>query len=206
MPLTSIDPDEIAAFQTLRAIIEQSKLLQYLDKKDPSAECQRVVCINEALIEQHYPGLDPLSGRLPGIDAFIYVYDGITSHELRRPAARGDVRQYLGEIGFRHLLLELDTACRIHRFCCDNVRTTGFVTEPLTKKTLIDARRDAFLIHAQAREVFQQIANKIQVEIESSNLETPAVYRHAYQFSCDMTQALEPLARIGKQVRMSESA
>lgn len=208
MPLTEIAPEEVAAFQVLSAIIGQSKLLQHLNKKESSAQSQRFVCINEALVGEHYPGLDPLAGQLPGIDAFIYVYDGITppGSPGRRTISRGDVKQYLGEIGFRQLLLELDSACKIHRFCCDNLHAARFVTEPLTKKSLVDARRHAFLIHARAREVFQQIANKLRVEIEASDLETPPVYRDAYQFSCAMTQALEPLARIGKQVRMSESA
>jgi hypothetical protein len=202
MPLTTLAPEEVAAFQALRAIIEQSKLLQYLDKKDG----ERFVCINEALVEQNYPGLDPLSGRMPGIDAFIYVYDGITSHELRRKSTPGDVRQFLGEIGFRQLLLELDKACKIHRYCCERVRSSAYVTEPITKKYLYDARREALLIHARAREVFQQIAHKIHLEMVATDLETPPVYRDAYQFSCEMKQALEPLARIGKQIRMFASA
>jgi hypothetical protein len=206
MPLTTLATEEVAAFHALRTIIEQSKLLQYLDKKELSSHGERFVCINEALVEQNYPGLDPLSGRMPGIDAFIYVYDGITSHELRRATTPGDVRQYLGEIGFRQLLLELDKACKIHRFCCEHVRSSAYISEPITKKYLYDARRDALLIHARAREVFQQIANKIRLEMEAGNLETPPVYRDAYQFSCEMKQALEPLARIGKQIRMFASA
>ncbi|MGH2551608.1 MAG: hypothetical protein ACRDHN_19655, partial [Thermomicrobiales bacterium] len=133
-PLPAISIDEVNAFQALRVILGQSRLLQYLDKKDITSLSERVVSINENILAQHYPGIDPLSGRLPGIDAFIYVYDGITHHDLRRPSTRGDVRQYLGEIGFREMLLELDRACHIHRYCCEHARFDGYRLEPITNK------------------------------------------------------------------------
>jgi len=206
VPLGTIAAEEVAAFAALRAIIEQSKLLQYLDRKEPTAHGdERLVSINEALIEQHYPGVDPLTGRLPGMDAFIYVYDGITSHQLRRPATPGDVRQYLGEVGFRQLLLELDKSCKIHRYCCEHLPSAATAIEPITNSHLAEARRRSLLIHARGREFFQQIANKLRAEMDASDLETPPVYRDAYQFACDMKHALEPLARIAKQVRTTDS-
>ena len=204
--LPSIPPEEMSAFQGIRHIIEQSKLLPYLDKRELTSTGERVICISEDLVNQLFPGTDPLTGNLPAIDAFIYVYDGIIGHESHRARTKGDLRQFLGEVGFRQMLLELDKACRIHEFCCANVRRNGINIEPITKKNVIDARRDAFSIHARAKEVFQQIAMKIKHEMDAADFETPPVYHDAYQFACDMRLALEPLARIGKQIRVSNIA
>lgn len=199
VPLAVLPCEEIAAFQRLRALIEPGKLLPYLDKREASGA--RVATIDESVIAQHYPGVDPLTGRLPGIDAFIYVYDGITGHERTMPRTRGDLRQFLGEIGFRALLLELDRGCKIHRYCCDHLSPGKILIEPLTRKTTFEARKEAFAIHARAKEVFQQIAHKINDEMGATPDEPLQVYKEAFQFARDMRTALEPLALMARQVR-----
>ena len=73
---------------------------------------------------------------------------------------------------------------------------------PWRGRPTAEARRDAFAIPALAREVFQQIARRIRGEVEA---DTPTVYRAAYRFACDVRQALEPLSRMGKQVRVHET-
>src|SRR5438309_1371481 len=75
LPLAAIPGDEIAAFQMLADILAQSRLLQFLDKKQQTPAGERFLCVNEDLISQQYPRVDPLSGGLSRIDAFIYVYD-----------------------------------------------------------------------------------------------------------------------------------
>jgi hypothetical protein len=200
-PLASLPREEIAAFQKLRELIEPGKLLPYLDKREKTAQGERIVCINEELVGQHFPGVDPLNGRLPGIDAFIYVYDGITGHDRAAPKNRGDLRQFLGEVGFRQLLLELDKACKIHRFCADHLSPDRIVIEPLTKKPAIDARKAGFAIPARAKEVFQQFAKTISDEMAATAAQPPQVYQDAFQFARAMSVALEPLAMMGKQIR-----
>jgi hypothetical protein len=202
-PLAAVPPDEVAAFQRLREIIEQSKLLQFLDKRQQTEKGERCVCVNEVLVSQQYPGLDPLAGSLTKIDAFIYVYDGMTGSQIPRPSAKGDLRQYLGEVGFRQMLLALQKGCEIHRFCTDHLRSDSVVIEPMTKKHTIDARKEAFAMHARAKEVFQQIAQKINDEIAASDADTPQVYQDAFQFAREMKAALEPLAAMGRQIRAS---
>ncbi len=197
LPLATIPAEEIAAFGRLREILAESRLLQFLDKK----QGERFLCVDEDLISQHYPGLDPLAGGLSPIDAFIYVYDGITAAERPRPRGKGDLRQFLGEVGFRQMLLALDRACKIHRFCAEHLRPDVVFIEPITQKPTIEARKEALGNHARAREVFQIIARNIQDEMAATDCDTPQVYRDAYQFACAMREALEPLARIAKQVR-----
>jgi hypothetical protein len=161
------------------------------------------LCVNEALVSQQYPGQDPLTGSLTRIDAFIYVYDGMTGPGFTQTRSRGDIRQYLGEVGFRQMLLELQRACRVHRFCAENLRSDRIVMEPISKKPTAEARIEAFAMHARAKEVFLQIAQKINAEIDASDTDAPQVYKDAFEFSREMTAALEPLATMGRQVRAS---
>jgi hypothetical protein len=203
-PLTAIPSDEIAAFQRLREILEQSRLLQFLDKRTQTESGERFVCIDETLINQLYPGQDPLAGCLTKIDAFIYVYDGITHLHTPRAKTRGDLRQYLSEVGFRQMLLELQQGCMIHRFCSNNLRTDLLAIDPLTNKPTIEARKDAFAMHARAKEVFKQIGQKINNEIEASDSDTPQVFKDALDFAREMKAALEPLATMGRRIRGRE--
>jgi hypothetical protein len=200
-PLAAIPLDEMAAMQRLREIIDQSKLLQFLDKRQQTEKGERFVCVDETLIKQQYPGQDPLTGCLTKIDAFIYVYDAITGPQIPRVKSRGDLRQYLGEVGFRQMLLELQKGCEIHRFCSENLRDDWVVIEPISKKPSIEARKEAFAMHARAKEVFQQIGQKIKAEMASSDADTPQVYKDAFQFACEMKAALEPLAAMGRRIR-----
>jgi hypothetical protein len=206
MPLASIPAEEIAAFQALRVLFEQNKLMPYLSTKEQTPQGERVVCINEDLLNQEYPRLNPLTDPLPGIDAFIYVYEGISGHDSHKRGAKGDPRLFLGELGFRELLLELAKACDIHRFCCGHLHREVVIVEPITQKPTADARRDAFAFSGRAKAVFQQIASRLRREMIALGNEPPQAYSDAYQFTCDIQHVLEPLARIGKQVRVSENA
>jgi hypothetical protein len=196
-PLAAIPVHEISAFDAVHAHLQQSKLLPLL------STTHTIVCITDELIRQHYPGIDPLAGGMAPIDAFIYVYEGMTEHERRRAWAKGDVSQFLGETGFRELLVELTRACRIHHFCSLNLRGDTVVTEPITKKPTIEARKEAFAVTARARVAFQQMAGKIEKEIAATGDDTPPVYRDAHQFARAMQNDLAPLASIGKQLRAS---
>jgi len=200
-PLAAIPFEEMAAMQRLREIIDQSKLLQFLNQRHQTEKGERFVCVDERLISQQYPGQDPLAGCLTKIDAFIYVYDGITGPQVPTVKSRGDLRQYLGEVGFRHMLLELEKGCKIHRLCSENLRDDWVVIEPISQKPTIEARKEAFAMHARAKEVFQQIAQRISSEIASSDADTPHVYKDAFQFACEMKAALEPLAAMGRRIR-----
>jgi hypothetical protein len=203
LPLARIPHEEIVAFRTLRDILAPSRLLPYLDKKVSTRTGERFVCVNEDLVSLQYPGVDPLAGSLARIDAFIYVYEGITDAD--RPGARtkGDFRQFLGEGGFRQLLVELDRACKIHQFCTEHLHAARVILEPLTGKPTREARKEAFRLHARAKEVFLLIARKLQEEIAATEEDAPAVYRDAYQFACDMKTTLEPLARMGKEIKLT---
>jgi hypothetical protein len=199
--LTSVLSEEIAGFQALSKLFEQSKLMPCLAEKEFTDQGERIVSISEEVLGQHYPGLNPLCDRLPGLDAFIYVYDGITGHGSRKASVKGDVRPFLGERGFRELLIELASACSIHRFCWEHVNPNQVIVEPITKKPTSEARRDAFAILARAKAVFQQIASRLRSEMSALGSEPPQAYRDAYQFTCEIQQTLEPLVRMGKQVR-----
>ena len=201
LPLVFVPHDENAAFQALRTLLAQSKLLPSLDHNQNTARGERFVCINEDLLAQLYPGLSPFTHRLPSIDAFIYVYEGISDRDIVTKRDRGDLRPFLGEVGFRQLLRELERACKIHRFCIDNLRADRIVIEPITGKPTIEARKEAFGIPARGKEVFQQITLKISGEIEGTGADLPPVFSDARDFSHEMKMVLEPLARISKQVR-----
>jgi hypothetical protein len=204
-PLAFMAREELAAFRRLREIIGPSKLLPYLDQKQLTPQGERPVYIDEALLARHYPGLDLLTGSLPGIDAFIYVYDGITGQEVQGTKTRGDLRHLLDQVGFRDMLLGLARACRIHQFCGDNVHGKRVVTEPLTRKPVSEARKEALAMPRQAKEVFRQIADRLAAELATAPDDAPQVIRDAKDFAHAMHEALEPLARIGKQLRSATS-
>jgi hypothetical protein len=203
LPLVSIPPEEAAAFQALRQILGGGKLFAYLDKKEMTDHGERAVCINENLLAQVYPGLNPLTDSLPPFDSFIYVYEGVSGRDGILSANRGDLRQYLGELGFRQLLLELSRSCQIHQFCASHLRPNLVVIEPITGKATIEARRDALAIQARAREVFHQIAERIGAEIATSDADAPPVIAAAHRFACEMAAILSPLAWAGKRMRTS---
>src|SRR4051812_45932148 len=69
-PLTAIPPDEARAFDALRALLAPSRLLTYLDRRGSVGAGARLVSIDEAVLEAEYPGVDPLTGPLPAVDAF----------------------------------------------------------------------------------------------------------------------------------------
>jgi hypothetical protein len=199
-PLASIPADEIAAFQTLAQILQRSKLMAILDQKEATPRGERAICIDEALLAKIYPGLNPLADPLPEIDAFIYVYEAMSGHDIVT-RAKGDLRQYLGGAGFRHLLLELKRSCQIHQFCVENLRGGQVVIEPITLKPTIEARKDALAIHGQAKEVFHQMAERMQREISAANGDLPRVFMDACRFAGEMTAMLTPLALAGRRVR-----
>lgn len=190
-PLTFIPPEENAVFQSLREALAASKLLAYLDKKEQ--------CIDEELLAELYPDLDPLTDPLPEIDAYIYVYESMARRDVQTNGAKGDLRSFFGEGGFRRLFLELDRACRIHRFCAEHLTTSTVVVEPMTRKTIAEARKEAFAIHARAKEVFHQIALQISADMEEGD--APRVILDALRFAQRMAGILGPLAMLGRQVR-----
>jgi hypothetical protein len=98
-------------------------------------------------------------------------------------------------------LLELHRACQIHQFCASNVHASRVVTEPITRKPTVDARKEAFAIHARAREVFHQIARRIGAEINGGGADLPRVLTDACRFAREMTVVLEPLANAARHVR-----
>jgi hypothetical protein len=190
VPLAVIPPAEIAAFQALRQALARSRLFPYLDQ---------TVCINERLIANLYPGLDPLADPLLEMDSFIYVYESMSGRDINAGRARGDLRKHFSELGFRQMLLELNRSCRIHQFCADNL-SNAVVIEPITKKPTSDARKEALAIHPGAKAVFHQIAERISAEIDGDELEVPRVLMDARRFAWEMKAILEPLAWASRQL------
>ncbi len=197
-PLAPISQDELTAFGVLRDVLATSKLIPNLgSKKDGGSDFVPA----EELVKAAYPDCTPddlLEAKsLTDIDAFIYVYDGIVG--ARKPIViknPGDFRNLMNAEGFREMFAELEKACRIHKFCSEHVGTT--TKEPITGEIVSEARKLAFGYMGKSKEVMALMAKDIRVEIDNGS--TP-VHEKALKFAGDFKDALEPLQKMGKEIK-----